>query len=244
MYPPPDVGPATPSDSPVNSSSENNPLVALEASPPGIGDTEAAPKPDPVLLDLLTARATAGLATEDEALGEEEWEDEEAGDLAGTETQAPTGVEATTGPVTKVRRRKRPVRSDAAELRLQGRRAMCKRIEDIAPRMGKQIKLRILTAYFDAKRLPIGREDDEMTQFILSEAAKLADRKRVLDTIRTPGTDFCRDDLKAIIFAVLLQEETFSTPERRLDDKVIAFETGSGLRRTCGFSTGRARVSF
>ena len=242
MYPPTEPGTATPSDTPANGPAENTSCTDFLAPVPESGITEtpgepatvasafsseAAEKPvqpDQALLDLLTARATSGLATEDDAAGDDEWDEADEGDMTDPAMPTPTGVEVATGPVARPRRRKRQIRPDAAELRLQGRRAMCKRIADIAPRMGKLIKLRILMAYFDARRLPIGREDEEMTQFILGEAAKLADRQRVLDTIRTPGADFGRDDLKAIIFAVLLQEETFSTPERRLDEKVIAFE--------------------
>jgi hypothetical protein len=98
------------------------------------------------------------------------------------------------------------------------------RIADIAPRMLRQVKLRLLTAYLDAKKLAIGREDDDLTAFILGEAAKLADRKRVLDTLNAQGSDFGRDDLKAVIFAVLLQEETYSAPEQRLYEKVAELE--------------------
>ena len=101
---------------------------------------------------------------------------------------------------------------------------MCKQIVEIAPRMGKQPKLKVLNTYLTAKGLTPSKEDDELTQIILAQAAKLADRKRVLEAINASGTDFGRDDLKAVIFAVLLQEETFSAPEHRLEEKVIEFE--------------------
>ncbi|OWK40841.1 hypothetical protein FRUB_04733 [Fimbriiglobus ruber] len=90
--------------------------------------------------------------------------------------------------------------------------------------MLRQVKLRILNAYLDTKRLASGKEDDDLTQVILADATKLSDRKRVMAAITTPGSDFTRDDLKGIIFAILLQEETHSTPEHRLDEKVIEFE--------------------
>jgi len=152
--------------------------------------------------------------------GEEgEWEEVEI--TVPADPTTPGGGAATTK-VTRVRRKKRLVRTDAVELRLQGRRSMCKRIADIAPHMLKQTKLRLLTSYLDAKRLAIGKEDDDLTKFILGEAAKLADRKRVLEALNTPGTG--SDDLKAVIFAVLLQEETHSTPEYRLYEKVAEFE--------------------
>lgn len=181
--------------------------------------------------DSLTGAAPvvnrfAGLAAEppepdgsDGPALEGEWEDVIEDDLAaGVET---TGVAEVGDRPVRVRRRRR-VRTDSPELRLQGRRAMCKRIADIAPRMLKQVMLRILTTYLDAKKLAI--KDEDLTDFLRAQAAKLADRKRVLDTLRTPGPDFGRDDLKAVIFAVLLQEETHSAPEHRLYEKVTEFE--------------------
>src|SRR5262245_40122074 len=71
-----------------------------------------------------------------------EWEDVEEiepgpeGPAGGTETK-----------LTRVRRRRPRARPDSPELRLRGRRALCKRIEDIAPNMLKTVKLRILTNY-------------------------------------------------------------------------------------------------
>lgn len=88
--------------------------------------------------------------------------------------------------------------------------------------MLKKIKLRLLTSYLDARILPIGNDDDDLTKFILGQATKLADRNRVLEAIN--NADSGSDDLKAVIFAVLLQEETHSIPEYRLYEKVAEYE--------------------
>ncbi|QEL15469.1 SAP domain-containing protein [Limnoglobus roseus] len=166
-----------------------------------------------------TASPTESGDQDAHAADEGEWEEVEV--VESIDLTVPGG-EQTTMKVARLRRKKRPVRTDAVELRLQGRRDVCKRIADIAPHMLKQTKLRLLTSYLDAKKLPIGKEDEDLTKFILAEASKLADRNRVLDAINTPGTG--TNDLKAVIFAVLLQEETHSTPEYRLYEKVAEFE--------------------
>jgi hypothetical protein len=207
------------------SSTETDLIPSLTDTEPVLGlPSQSEDTPSVAGIDPGTDAAeteASEIAFDDESAGpDEEWEEDDEIDEAGSEL---TAVVAAAGPVRR-RRNKRVVRSDAAELRLQGRRATCKQIADIAPRVGKQIKLRILTSYLDARRLPMGRDDEELTKFILGEAAKLADRKRVLETITAPGQDFGRDDLKAIILAVLLQEETYSASEKRLEDNVIEFE--------------------
>ncbi len=123
--------------------------------------------------------------------------------------------------VVRIRRRRRQPKADAAELRLKGRRAFCKPIADIAPNMLKTIKLRILGRYLDSLR---GLEEDDLTEIIKKEAAKIADRSRVLATVQTPDENFDREQLKDIIFSILVQEETYSCEENRLDEKVIEFE--------------------
>lgn len=158
----------------------------------------------------LTPADTAEAAADDEG----EWEDVEV--VAAADTGAATGK------TVRVRRKKRVVRADAVELRLRGRRDLCQRIADIAPRMLKTTKLRLLTSYLDSKILSIGKDDEELTKFIVAEAPKLAERGRVLAALNTPGAG--TDDLKAVIFAVLLQEETHSVPEFKLYEKVAAFE--------------------
>jgi hypothetical protein len=150
----------------------------------------------------------------------DEWEegDAEPGDEQGSETAAtPAGETKGAG----TRRRRRQPKLDSLELRLRGRRALCKRIEDIAPHMLKMVKLRILTNYLPTVK---GMEDDDLTRALREDATKLADRARVLAAVNTPDPDFNRGQLKAIILAVLLQEETHSLPEYRTDEKVIEFE--------------------
>jgi hypothetical protein len=177
---------------------ENFPAQPTEASEAGL--------PPP----LPTDQPTGSEVQEDS----EEWEESEpGGDVALAEEPG--------GPVTRVRRRRRQPRVDAAELRLRGRRTLCKRFADIAPHMLKTVKLRVLGRYLQSTR---GLEDDDLTQVIKKEAAKLAERARILAALRTPDTDFNRGQLKAILFTILLQEETHSIDENRLDEKVIEFE--------------------
>ena len=78
----------------------------------------------------------------------EEYEDEE-----GPESdEGPAAGGDTSGPFVRLRRRRRQPRQDAEELRLRGRRALCKSITDIAPLMLKMVKLRILGRYLDSVR--------------------------------------------------------------------------------------------
>ncbi|QDU23459.1 SAP domain-containing protein [Urbifossiella limnaea] len=147
-----------------------------------------------------------------------EWEFEEAGDTPGAETTA-VAETGTAGP--RLRRRRRRPRLDSPELRLRGRRALCPRVEDIAPLMLKTAKLRVLGGYLQSVR---GLEDDDLTRILRDDAAKLADPERVRATLASHDPDYNRGQLKAMILAVLLQEETHTLPENRLDAKVIEFE--------------------
>jgi hypothetical protein len=148
---------------------------------------------------------------------EGEWEEE----ILETAAEGVPSSGETEALVTRIRRRKRQPKADAPELRLQGRRALCKGIADIAPHMLKTVKLRILGRYLQSVR---GLEDDDLTEIIKKEAHKLAERSRILQAVKTPDSDFNRGQLKAIIFSILLQEETHSIEENRLDEKVIQFE--------------------
>jgi hypothetical protein len=181
------------------------------------GQNEVPPETLPA--DLLPSRPPTGEGPESDPLGEaEEWEEEE---VLGPAEEGESAPGQAGGPVTRMRRRKRQPKTDAAELRLQGRRALCKGIADIAPHMLKTVKLRILGRYLDSTR---GLEDDDLTQRIKKDADKLADRARILSALNTPDPSFDRGQLKAIIFAILLQEETHSIEENRLDEKVVEFE--------------------
>jgi hypothetical protein len=137
-------------------------------------------------------------------------------------TEEETILSETPGsPITRLRRRKRQPKQDAAELRLQDRRALCKPIAEIAPNMLKTVKLRILGRHLSSTR---GLEDDDLTQVIKKDTDKLADRAQILNALKVPDSDFDRGQLKAIIFDLLLQEETHSIEENRLEEKVIEFE--------------------
>ncbi len=67
-------------------------------------------------------------------------------------------------------------------------------------------------------------EDDSLTALLRREATSFAKPERVLAALDAPDPDFDRGQLKAIILSVLLQEETYSCEETRLDEKVIEFE--------------------
>jgi hypothetical protein len=143
---------------------------------------------------------------------DEDWVDEETdvGDPAVTEGH----------PVTR-RRRRRPGAADAAEVRLLGRRALCKAIPDIAPSILKTVKLRILGNYLESTR---GLEDEQLTDVLKAQAGKLADRARVLAALDTPDPEYDRGEVRALLLAVLLEEETYGLEENRLDAKVLDYE--------------------
>jgi hypothetical protein len=148
---------------------------------------------------------------------DDEWEDDE---LPTAEEETPPAAEGAP-PVIRIRRRKKLAKSDAAELRLQGRRALCKSIIDIAPFMLKMVKLRLLGRYLQSVK---GLEDDDLTNIIKKNAEKLADRSRILGALNASDQDFSRSQIKGILFSILLQEETHSIKENRLDAKAIEFE--------------------
>ena len=150
-----------------------------------------------------------------------------------TETAADGKVEDVTGDgeteeaaepsaTTRKRRKRRQRKEDTPEQRLQGRRALCKRIADIAPLMLKTVKLRALGRYLESTR---GLDDADLTNRIIKDARKLADPKRILAHLHEIDLDADRRILKEIIvYAVLLQEETHSLDENRLAEKVIEYE--------------------
>ncbi|HEY8506533.1 MAG TPA: hypothetical protein VIL46_18265, partial [Gemmataceae bacterium] len=158
-----------------------NPTSPAPTEPVGQGQGEPileAPRPD-----QLPSGPPAGQAEPDDLTSEAgDWEEVEEGEVA-EETVAITDEAG--APVRRVRRRRRP-RSDAAELRLLGRRALCKRIADIAPYMLRMVKLRILGRYLQSTR---GLEDDGLTQVIRKDADKLAERSRVLSALNAHDPD-------------------------------------------------------
>lgn len=152
------------------------------------------------------------------ALSSDELDEEYEEEL--DETDGLPTADAAGGPVRRKRRKRRQPKSDAAELRLLGRRDLCKTIIDVAPAMQNLVKRRVLGDLAASRRM----EDDDLTNQLKNDAAKLADKARVLNTLNTPDENFDRGQLKSIMLAVLLQEETHSCPENRLDEKVIEFE--------------------
>lgn len=132
----------------------------------------------------------------------------------------------------KIKRKRRVVRGDAAELRLQGRRALCKSMSDIAPHMLKTVKLRVLGRHLDSTR---GLEDNDLTEIIKRDSEKLSDGTRIDGSLKELDTSFESGQLRNIIVGVLLQEETYSVEENRLDEKVIQFEK-SIVERAATFS--------
>lgn len=126
----------------------------------------------------------------------------------------------------KKRRKRRKPKRDAKEQRLLGRRAMCKRIADIAPEMFKQKKLRVLGRYLESMNESTkGMDDDALTERIIKDARKIANKKRVLANLEAIDPDVNRRNLKKIIiFGILLEEETHSLEENRLAEKIVEYE--------------------
>jgi len=173
----------------------------------------------------------AEVGPDDTELGDDEAADDAGADVSlsshTVEDEASAEGAASTTP--KRRKRRQPKR-DAAELRLQGRRALCKRIKDIAPHMKKMFKLRALSRYLESTK---GMNEADLTARIIKDAAKIADRKRILENLNRIDPIVDRRNLKSIIIhGVLLQEETHGLEENRLDEKVLAFEKDLVKRAT------------
>ncbi len=212
-------------------SSPNDPLdvPSYEPTPP------AREQPPELANRLLDAFPVA----DDDLVGPDEdaddgWEFEEPGDSAPGETTAVAEAGANSP---RLRKRRRRPRLDSPELRLRGRRALCPRIEDIASLMLKTVKLRVLTNYLQSVR---GLEDEDLTRILRDDAAKLTDPARVRAALTAHDPDYNRGQLKAMVLAVLLQEETHSLPEHKLDAKVIEFEKGIA-ERAAGFDLAAVR---
>lgn len=166
--------------------------------------------------------------SDEEAVDEEFDLDDETDDadadeveVDGSEIESASLGSTEPQPITRKRRRKkRSVRTDAVEFRLVGRRALCKKCDDIAPFMQRIVKNRLL------KDNPFSRkmEDDELTALLRKESQKYAAKDRVINAITAPDELYDRGELKLIIIYTLLQEETFSCEEKKLDDKIIEYE--------------------
>lgn len=214
------------SQSNVDSSISSTSMHSAEASPVHTSPeqpelTVAAVVPATTAVAAPSADLPAELSAVEQPTDTAEQSGESVLDLL--EEDMSPAVEEGTGLTTRVRRPRRQPKLDAAELRLQGRRALCKHIADVAPHMLKTVKLRVLGRYLQSTR---GLEDEDLTRVIKQHAEKLADRTRVLNALQTPDPDFNRGQLKAILISILLQEETHTLEENRLDEKVIEFEKG------------------
>ncbi len=156
---------------------------------------------------------------------------------AGEEQPTPSskeaeGKEPTSKDISKPRKRRkrRQPKRDAKELRLQGRRALCKRIKDIAPRMMKSVKLRTLCRYLDSTK---GMNETDLTDRLVKDAKKITSKQRILDNLYRIDPIVDRRNLKAIIiYGILLQEETHGLEENRLDEKILDFEKALVKRAT------------
>src|SRR5262249_22743261 len=56
------------------------------------------------------------------------------------------------------------------------------------------------------------------------QADKLAERTRIISALTTPDPEYDRGELRSLLLTVLLQEETYSMDENRLDEKTVEFE--------------------
>lgn len=88
--------------------------------------------------------------------------------------------------------------------------------------MLKTVKLRVVGRYLDSTK---GMDEQDLENRLIKDAKKLSEKKRVLESLHRIDPDVNRRTLKAIIiYGVLLQEETHSLDESRLEEKVIAYE--------------------
>lgn len=137
---------------------------------------------------------------------------------SGTNMEAPTDGKAER-PKRRKRRRKAASANDA---RLSGRRALCQGIAQIGPKMLKTVKLRVLGRYLSSTR---GMDEHDLTQIIINDAKKIGAKQRILEAFNRIDPEVDRRNLKEIILhVILLQEETYSLEEQRLDAKVLEYE--------------------
>lgn len=121
-----------------------------------------------------------------------------------------------------VKKRRRRKKSESDEQRLLGRRSICKSASEIAPLMLKTVKMRVLARHLDSKR---GMDDSKLTTLLVHESEKIVGHDVVVERLTEPDSDVHRRNLKDIILnVILLQEETYSLEERKLDDRVLEYE--------------------
>lgn len=169
---------------------------------------------EPVSQEVETSCETDESVPSIPVLNQEHIESEEASPEPASET-----------PKSKVsgkkKKRRRKV-TNSQEHRLTGRRAFCLDIAQVAPKMLKTVKLRLLGRYLSSTR---GMDENDLTQVIIKDAKKIGNKKRVLETFHEIDSDVDRRNLREIILhVVLLQEEVYSLEEQKLEEKVLAYE--------------------
>ncbi|MCH7988555.1 MAG: hypothetical protein IID46_05300 [Planctomycetes bacterium] len=120
------------------------------------------------------------------------------------------------------KRRRRKRNTDAEEQRLLGRRSLCKPAAEIAQSMLKTVKLRVLAKHLDSKR---GMDDAKLTERLIHDAKMIVGREQILQRVKTVDPSVHRRNLEDIIInVILLQEETYSLEERKLEERVLEYE--------------------
>jgi len=120
----------------------------------------------------------------------------------------------------KIRRRRR--KKDAWEATLLGRRGLCYRIADIAPRMLKMVMTRVASCQLRSTR---GLSEEQLREELVRAAPRIADRNRVKKVLTALDPIRHRRELKGIIvFDVLLEQERYALPAKELPAKVHEYE--------------------
>ena len=193
-------------------------IEELTTQTDAIGEQDEAQRGDGTPENAFAATNTR---VDDEELSSEEIEDDEI-QYSETGESKVSQANAEKAAHSQKRRKRRQPKHDAKEQRLLGRRALCKRIENIVPHMLKTVKLRVLGRYLESTR---GMDESDLTARIIKDARKISEEKRILATLNRIDPDVNRRNLKEIIvYAVLLQEETHSLEESRLAEKVLEYE--------------------
>ena len=206
-----------------------SPQSASDASPSRDDASHAAKSSSKVATDAQNAvvDTEATVAGEPASIAEETAANDERGTVAAVDGDQASetedgGREPPSPPAVQKRKRRREPKRDAKEQRLLGRRALCKHVEDIAPHMLKRVMLRILGRFLESTK---GMNDGHLANRILKDAKKLVAKGRIIESLQEIDANVDRRNLKEIIlFAILLQEETHSLDENRLEEKVLKYE--------------------